>query len=468
MRIDPTKNHKEATYQVVLDTLTLSHCYKAFLITTDVPEIYMQQFWFTISKIKDTSSYQLPNQEFAEPPSHEEIITFIKEIGYKGDLESITELFTDHTLKTEKPVLQDVQTCPIPDNQVYGKPILDLMVNDAIKNSKAYPTYHAFSTGAATPKKARNGIKTADVPKKKYSFTANDNIITDDPDVALGLGKSIIKSKVEEQREARQVHENHKCLVTGVIIIDTPSVSKKQHPESSMKLKGIELLSNAAHKGAGIIPEVLDEPKDKSADSSEGAGTSPQHLRLTGSILMRMKKMIRALIFKKMKMKEPSLTMMMLKDVTETNVDKAEEEEYVEKAKEEKKEEELKRDDQAKNEQKVGPVSTTHIDKPDMILSTSSHYVSQHDDDRDQDPPAGPDQGFKKGKTSKDAELCKRPKTIGSSKGTTQSEPKSIGKSAQANETVFKAADTDLLLNQGDDMGITDDPYWQRGTIKGL
>ncbi|GJT39062.1 hypothetical protein Tco_0938927 [Tanacetum coccineum] len=58
MRIDPTKTQKEATYQVILDTLALSFCYNAFLITVDVPKIYMHQFWFTISKIKDTSSYQ--------------------------------------------------------------------------------------------------------------------------------------------------------------------------------------------------------------------------------------------------------------------------------------------------------------------------------------------------------------------------------------------------------------------------
>nr|GEX48709.1 hypothetical protein [Tanacetum cinerariifolium] len=42
MRIDPFKTQKEPTYQVVLDTLSLSPCYPAFLITVDVPKIYMQ------------------------------------------------------------------------------------------------------------------------------------------------------------------------------------------------------------------------------------------------------------------------------------------------------------------------------------------------------------------------------------------------------------------------------------------
>ncbi|GJU21827.1 retrovirus-related pol polyprotein from transposon TNT 1-94 [Tanacetum coccineum] len=58
MRINPTKTQKEHTYQVVLDVLKLLPCYNAFLITADVPKIYMQQFWFTVSKVNDPSLYQ--------------------------------------------------------------------------------------------------------------------------------------------------------------------------------------------------------------------------------------------------------------------------------------------------------------------------------------------------------------------------------------------------------------------------
>nr|GEU37370.1 hypothetical protein [Tanacetum cinerariifolium] len=108
MIIDPTKTLKEPTYQVVLDSLALSPPYPAFLITTEVLEIYMHQFWHTITKIKNSSSYKfeldkkkctidvevfcdilqiyprLPNQEFDAPPSDKEIVTFIKELGHKG------------------------------------------------------------------------------------------------------------------------------------------------------------------------------------------------------------------------------------------------------------------------------------------------------------------------------------------------------------------------------------------------
>ncbi|GKC57608.1 hypothetical protein Tco_1085206, partial [Tanacetum coccineum] len=78
------------------------------------------------------------------------------------------------------------------------------------------------------------------------------------------------------------------------------------------------------------------------------------------------------------------------------------------------------------------------------------------DGDRDEDPLVGSDQGLKKRKTSDDAQPSKRSKSTGSSKDTTRSHPKSTSKSIQSEETVFKAVDTEMPLNQGDDTGNTD------------
>nr|GFC96222.1 hypothetical protein [Tanacetum cinerariifolium] len=38
---------KESTLQVVYDVLRNSPFFRAFLVTADVPEIYMQEFWAT-------------------------------------------------------------------------------------------------------------------------------------------------------------------------------------------------------------------------------------------------------------------------------------------------------------------------------------------------------------------------------------------------------------------------------------
>nr|GEZ98203.1 hypothetical protein [Tanacetum cinerariifolium] len=119
MRITPAKSQKEPPYQVVLDSHTLSPLYPAFLITDESPKIYMHQFWHTITKIKNSSSYRfkhdkkmytlnlevfqevlqvclrLLNQVFDTPHSDEEIVTFIKELGHKGDTKSVTEVVVD-------------------------------------------------------------------------------------------------------------------------------------------------------------------------------------------------------------------------------------------------------------------------------------------------------------------------------------------------------------------------------------
>ncbi|GKE17231.1 hypothetical protein Tco_1424808 [Tanacetum coccineum] len=61
------------------------------------------------------------------------------------------------------------------DNQVYGKTIPGVMINQEIKNSIAYQTYLAFSTGAVKPKKARKWKQPASTPKKKTRITASDD-----------------------------------------------------------------------------------------------------------------------------------------------------------------------------------------------------------------------------------------------------------------------------------------------------
>nr|GFA87109.1 hypothetical protein [Tanacetum cinerariifolium] len=91
---------KESTLQVVYDVLRNSPIFKAFQVTADVPEIYMQEFWAT-AKLYDTSirfkldikrsildleafkemlhiSPRILNQTFADLPTEEEILDFLR------------------------------------------------------------------------------------------------------------------------------------------------------------------------------------------------------------------------------------------------------------------------------------------------------------------------------------------------------------------------------------------------------
>ncbi|GJX94507.1 retrovirus-related pol polyprotein from transposon TNT 1-94 [Tanacetum coccineum] len=118
MRINPRMKPKEPTYQVVLDVLSLTTCYLAFLITVNVPVIYMHQFWATINKHNASYRFKIDNkrfsvnvevfreilnicpkilgQEFDEPPSEEETISFIRELGHSREIKYIIDVSFDH------------------------------------------------------------------------------------------------------------------------------------------------------------------------------------------------------------------------------------------------------------------------------------------------------------------------------------------------------------------------------------
>ncbi|GKC84784.1 hypothetical protein Tco_1140501 [Tanacetum coccineum] len=86
----------------------------------------------------------------------------------------------------------------------------------------------------------------------------------------------------------------------------------------------------------------------------------------------------------------------------------------------------------------------------DKMQKTYSLKRDQEDKDKDEDPPAGSDQGLKRRKTSKDDEPSKGSKSkeskSSSSKGT-KSQPKSSGKLVQEEELVFETADMEMPQN---------------------
>nr|GFA21322.1 hypothetical protein [Tanacetum cinerariifolium] len=105
---------KEYTLQVVYDVMRQSPFFKAFLVTADVPEIYMQEFWATatvhqhsIRFKRDTRKHivdleafremlhispRIPSQSFAELPFEEEILEFLRFLGHSAQIKTLTDV----------------------------------------------------------------------------------------------------------------------------------------------------------------------------------------------------------------------------------------------------------------------------------------------------------------------------------------------------------------------------------------
>nr|GEV37393.1 hypothetical protein [Tanacetum cinerariifolium] len=104
---------KESTLQLVYDVLRLTPFYKALLVTADVPEIYMQEFWATATVHHHSIRFKMnnkkciinlkyfremlhicprfPNKTFDELPFEEEILAFLRYLGHSGEIKKITD-----------------------------------------------------------------------------------------------------------------------------------------------------------------------------------------------------------------------------------------------------------------------------------------------------------------------------------------------------------------------------------------
>nr|GEU58835.1 hypothetical protein [Tanacetum cinerariifolium] len=268
-RLETIVPQKEETFQVVIDIIKNSTCFKAFTISTDVPEIFMQQFWYTIKKVKESKSYEilLTNQkcifnaevfrkimdifprvkgeEFTPVQDNDDTLTFLTDLDYKGPLYKHTN------------ILKFVRIGK--DYQEYRLGIPDVMLNDTIIQLESYQMFLKYFTGQIPPKKSRGkgsqGKKTTDtlvtdvdvseeskrkpakrslasrsVVKKKVTISADDNIVSD-LDVALELGKYISITEAEEEEASRQVHATQERIVNEFV----PEPAKKKSDSRSTR-----------------------------------------------------------------------------------------------------------------------------------------------------------------------------------------------------------------------------------------
>ncbi|GJV28458.1 hypothetical protein Tco_1384906 [Tanacetum coccineum] len=373
IRLETIVPQKEEIFQVIIDVIKNSTCFKAFTISADVPEIFMQQFWYTIKKFQDTDSYEflLANKkcivnaevfrtilnicprvegvDFTDVPDDETALTFLLDLGYKGLLNMHTNMFMDHMHQPWRTMAAIINKCfsgkttsndklrksridilwgmfnrenvdypeliwedlayqidhrkekrsrrenmlyprftkiiinhflkqhksltnlnykhyhTIKDDgivsrlkfvrigedfQAYEHHIPDVMLTDVIKRSKGKKTAEESQetidvSKESEPEPAKKKTASGRVVKKKVTLSANDNIISDDPDDALKLAKSISQTEAEEVEAARKVHATHARIVTesvsesskkkssdrsskSVVIQDTPSAPKSK------------------------------------------------------------------------------------------------------------------------------------------------------------------------------------------------------------------------------------------------
>ncbi|GJZ14612.1 hypothetical protein Tco_0550289 [Tanacetum coccineum] len=200
LRLSSNLNSKEPTLQVVLDALKLTSFYKAFEITADVPEIYMQEFWVTASRHHSSLCFKmngkshtfnvdnfrdmlqicpkLPSQKFEDPLFEEEILSFIRDLGHTGEI------------------------------KIYGVILPQHLTNQAMLESEAYKTYHAYAIGEKIrkPKYVKNKADPESSPKKKSAQAFEGKRLKTSAKVALYEAEQM---KLATKRSKTQFHSSH-------------------------------------------------------------------------------------------------------------------------------------------------------------------------------------------------------------------------------------------------------------------
>nr|GEW25606.1 hypothetical protein [Tanacetum cinerariifolium] len=260
---------KEETFQVFLDALVLTPCYHAFVITADVPEIYM---------------HQIEDQDFDALLSKEDTVSFLRELGHTGVINLLNDVVIDPMHQPWRTFAAFINRSLSGKTTALDKLCLSRAHNlqgiPQMKESKAYKMYLGYATSTVPPRVTRKFKKAS--PSKKDSMP----VPTDEEpvqkgnkvDVARGKGIDLLSevalTKEAQMKEVRKksLRDFHKSHPSGSV---APDVTKDESTESDLESWGNDEDNSNNEKGSeqenGSEEHELDSEQDtnKSESNSE-------------------------------------------------------------------------------------------------------------------------------------------------------------------------------------------------------
>nr|GEX53406.1 hypothetical protein [Tanacetum cinerariifolium] len=335
---------KESTLQLFYDVLRRCPFFKAFLVTADVPKIYMQELWATAyvhqhsirlkmnnkKHIVNLKSFRdmlhicprIPGQSFDELPFKEEILDFIRFLRHSATIRTLTDglyhkrnidyafliwedfvyqvehknhknsnemyylRFTKviiHRFMSKDPsisrrnkvnwhyvrynfIFSTIKVVSRHQNtQQYDAMLPVELTNDEIRNSKAYKEYYAFATGEAASKPK------ASARRKK---SGSDTFIT--PPIVVVTPKLTVAAKGKQPAKAAKAKSpSAPSEVARTEVQQLKIVLKRSRQQTHISQSG----GSGTDEGTGSKPGVPDVPTDESEEellwnSSDDEGSS--------------------------------------------------------------------------------------------------------------------------------------------------------------------------------------------------
>nr|GEV46868.1 retrovirus-related Pol polyprotein from transposon TNT 1-94 [Tanacetum cinerariifolium] len=239
---------KESTLQLVYDVLRICLFFKAFLVTADVPKIYMQEFWATATDMLHIC-LRVPGQSFDEPPFKEEVLAFIWFLGHSVAIRTLTNVNINKFYQPWRSFAAIINKCLTGKSSGYDS----LRLSQAqISNIEAYKEYYAIAIGEAAPKPK------ASVRRKRSS---SDTSITP---LNIAAGPRLTAS-IKGKRAAKVLKAKSLSALSEVAMTEAQQL-KLVNKRSLQQTHVSQASGSGADEGTGFIPEVLDVPTDESEE----------------------------------------------------------------------------------------------------------------------------------------------------------------------------------------------------------
>nr|GEW31635.1 copia protein [Tanacetum cinerariifolium] len=222
---------------------------------------YVALLWENFMYQADNREISLTRKEHMPYPRFTKVI--INHFISKDNTISMRNMINLHTIRDDTLLGTLKFVSNIEDCHNYGALIPDGMINQDIKDFKAYKTYLDYATGKVPPKKARKFKKHAS-PKLKTVPTSPKEPTQNDT-----LGKSVLKKKAPAKTDRGKGIE----LLSDAALLEDAQLKKTLR---KCKHETHKLQASGSSEGADYKSEVLDKKTGKTKDTSEQTGVKPR------------------------------------------------------------------------------------------------------------------------------------------------------------------------------------------------
>ncbi|GJV66066.1 hypothetical protein Tco_1476894 [Tanacetum coccineum] len=296
LRLSSDVTSKEATLQVVYDVLKLTPFYKAFQVTADAPEIYMQEFWASAYVHNRSRSFAaIINKCLSGKPSYDSLRLSQAQILWgmynKKKVDYAYLLWEDFTYQIENKNTKKGNAMYYPrftklivnfvmakdpsiprrnkvnwhyarddpmfttinvisrneDTQLYGAILPTELTNEDIRISESYKEYHAIASGKIPPKTKGS--------KKKA-----------DTDTTTKMKPPTVPKEKKEKKSGKGKQKATELETISKAVLTEAEQLKIITKRSRKETHSSHASGSGADEGTGVTPGVPDAPDYDSDD----------------------------------------------------------------------------------------------------------------------------------------------------------------------------------------------------------